>query len=126
MPATVLEAQHIDSEGPTEVQITYVNPGAALSITNHEIVGSTSDSGKLSATIIAASEDVATRGTLATDETGQAWIAGRFRVPKSTATALVQGHTAYWDAGNNVATTNALAPGADDFALGMVVKNAST
>ncbi|GAG20129.1 unnamed protein product [marine sediment metagenome] len=126
MPATALEAQHIEDSGPTEVQMTYVNPDAAVSITNHEIVGSQSDSGKLMATIIAASEDVATRGILATDETGQVWIAGRFRVPKDITVPLVQGHTAYWDKSTNKATTNAVANQADDFALGMVVKSAST
>ena len=115
------EAQLISDSGPTEVQISYVNAGSAVSIVNHEIFAITADTDKPIATAAWASTQVATIGTCATDETLQVLWTGRVKVPKDTNVALTQGHTAWWDTSTNKATTSAIASQSTDFALGLVV-----
>jgi len=121
MSATIIEAQLINDSGPTEVQISYVNAGSALSIRYHEVIGIEGDADRPIATATWASTQIATIGTCATDETVQVLWAGRVKVPKDTDVALVQGHTAWWDASTNKATTSAVASHDDDFVLGLVV-----
>lgn len=122
-----LEAQLITDSGTPEVQLTYTNAtGSSISITNHEIFSITSDTNKDVACMALASTDVATIGTCANGETMQALIGGRIRVNKSTAVDFAIGASVYWDAGNNTATTKAVAAAADDFCLGMCVKTAAT
>lgn len=116
-----LEAQLINDSGPPEVQISYLNAGSALSITDHEMIGIEGDADRPIATATWASTQVATIGTCATDETTQVLWAGRVKVPKDNDVALTQGHTAWWDASTNKATTSTIADQDDDFALGLVV-----
>ena len=104
MAATTLEGEHKQGSAPTTAQLTYTNIKAfTLSITNHEVIGIPSDAGFRIAAVVFASEDLATRGTVAIGEVCQLFIAGRFRFPKDTDVPLVQGHTAHWDFSTNKA-----------------------
>jgi len=122
-----LEARLIDGSGPTEEQLTYTNnTGSSMSITDHEVFAIKDGAGSRIACVLWASTQVATIGTLADGETGQALIAGRLKFEKSTSVSFSQGQTAYWDYSDNKVSTKAVCNTMNDFALGYVIEDAAT